>query len=132
MEDYRAILKRNREKQGLSQNKLAKRLGVTQTFISEIERGRKNPSLEQFFRICKELQIKVFPDEPYGAPRPRSRRRDAHCAPAVREDAARCGHRALLGACFSLSLCRGWGLPPPAGPRSAMCRRSDFQTCPGY
>lgn len=64
MEDYRAILKRNREKQGLSQNKLAKRLGVTQSFISEIERGRKNPSLEQFFRICKELQIKVFPDEP--------------------------------------------------------------------
>ena len=64
MDDYRAILKRNREKQGLSQNKLAKRLGVTQTFISEIERGRKNPSLEQFFRICKELQIKVFPDEP--------------------------------------------------------------------
>ena len=64
MEDYRAILKRNREKQGLSQNKLAKRLGVTQTFISEIERGRKNPSLEQFFRICKDLQIKVFPDEP--------------------------------------------------------------------
>ena len=64
MEDYRAILKRNREKQGLSQNKLAKRLGVTQTCISEIERGRKNPSLEQFFRICKELQIKVFPDEP--------------------------------------------------------------------
>ena len=64
MEDYRAILKRNREKQGLSQNTLAKRLGVTQTFISEIERGRKNPSLEQFFRICKELQIKVFPDEP--------------------------------------------------------------------
>ena len=64
MEDYRAILKRNREKQGLSQNKLAKRLGVTQTFISEIERGRKNPSLEQFFRICKELQIKIFPDEP--------------------------------------------------------------------
>ena len=64
MEDYRAILKRNREKQGLSQNKLAKRLGVTQTFISEVERGRKNPSLEQFFRICKELQIKVFPDEP--------------------------------------------------------------------
>ena len=64
MEDYRAILKRNREKQGLSQNKLAKRLGVTQTFISEIERGRKNPSLEQFFRICKEVQIKVFPDEP--------------------------------------------------------------------
>lgn len=63
MEDYRAILKRSRERQGLSQNKLAKRLGVTQTFISEIERGRKNPSLEQFFRICEELQIKVFPDE---------------------------------------------------------------------
>ena len=63
MEDYRAILKRNREKQGLSQNKLAKRLGVTQTFISEIERGRKNPSLEQFFAICSVLDVKLFPEE---------------------------------------------------------------------
>lgn len=63
MDDYRMILKRNREKQGLSQHQLAKQLELTQTFISEIERGRKNPSLEQFFRICEALDIKLFPDE---------------------------------------------------------------------
>ena len=44
-------------------HKLAEQLGITQTFLSEIERGRKNPSLEQFFRICEALQIKVFPEE---------------------------------------------------------------------
>jgi len=63
MVNYRAVLKRKREKQGLSQHQLAKQLGLTQTFLSEIERGRKNPSLEQFFRICEALEIKVFPDE---------------------------------------------------------------------
>ena len=63
MTDYRAILKKHRERKGLSQNKLAKQLGITQTFLSEIERGRKNPSLEQFFSICEALEIKVFPDD---------------------------------------------------------------------
>ena len=63
MENYRRIFKRKRELLGLSQHKLADRLGITQTFLSEIERGRKNPSLEQFFRICEALEIKVFPDE---------------------------------------------------------------------
>ena len=63
MEDYRLVLKRKREAMGLSQHKLAERLDITQTFLSEIERGRKNPSLEQFFRICEALEIKVFPEE---------------------------------------------------------------------
>ena len=63
LKDYRAILKKHREMKGLSQNQLAKQLGITQTFLSEIERGRKNPSLEQFFSICEALEIKLFPDE---------------------------------------------------------------------
>lgn len=63
MEDYRLVLKRKRESLGLSQHKLAEQLGITQTFLSEIERGRKNPSLEQFFRICGALEIRIFPDE---------------------------------------------------------------------
>ena len=63
MKDYRAILKRHREMKGLSQNQLAKQLGITQTFLSEIERGRKNPSLEQFFILCEALDIQLFPDE---------------------------------------------------------------------
>lgn len=63
MKNYREIFKRKREKMGISQYRLAKNLGITQTFLSEIERGRKNPSLEQFFRICEALNIQVFPDE---------------------------------------------------------------------
>lgn len=63
MEDYRLVLKRKRESLGLSQHKLAEQLSITQTFLSEIERGRKNPSLEQFFRICEALEIRIFPDE---------------------------------------------------------------------
>ncbi len=63
MKDYRAIIKNKREKLKLSQHQLAKKLGITQTFLSEIERGRKNPSLEQFFKICEALDIKLFPEE---------------------------------------------------------------------
>ena len=63
MKDYRAIIKRHREEKGLSQYRLAKQLGITQTFLSDNERGRKNPSLEQFFSICEALEIKVFPDD---------------------------------------------------------------------
>ena len=63
MKDYRVIFKQRRESKGLSQYKLARQLGITQTFLSEIERGRKNPSLEQFFRICEALDIRLFPDE---------------------------------------------------------------------
>lgn len=59
MENYRAILQDRRKKLGLSQHQLAKQLGITQTFLSEIERGRKSPSLEQFFRICEALKIQI-------------------------------------------------------------------------
>lgn len=63
MKNYRLIFKQKREASGLSQHQLAKKLGITQTFLSEIERGRKNPSLDQFFRICEALDISLFPDE---------------------------------------------------------------------
>ena len=63
MRDYRMIIKKHREAMGLSQHRLAEQLGITQTFLSEIERGRKNPSLEQFFKLCDALDIKLFPDE---------------------------------------------------------------------
>lgn len=63
MKDYRTIFKRKREKMGISQNKLAKMLGMAQPFLSEIESGKKNPSLEIFFRICETLDIELFPNE---------------------------------------------------------------------
>lgn len=63
MTDYRMLIREKREALKLSQHQLAKQLGITQTFLSEIERGRKNPSLEQFFKICEALDIKVFPED---------------------------------------------------------------------
>lgn len=43
-EDYRAIIRDVRIARGLSQNKLAKLVGISQPFMREIECGRKNPS----------------------------------------------------------------------------------------
>ena len=42
---------------------MAKVVGITQSFMNEIENGRKSPSVEVFFRICDALDIKLFPDE---------------------------------------------------------------------
>jgi len=63
MKDYREIIRNKREKLGLSQYKLAKMVGITQSFMNEIESGKKSPSIEVFFRICEALEIRVFPDE---------------------------------------------------------------------
>lgn len=63
MEDYRKVIRNKREKIGWSQYKLAKVIGITQSFMNEIESGKKSPSIEVFFRICEALEIKVFPDE---------------------------------------------------------------------
>ncbi len=63
MQDYRKIIRAKREKLGLSQYKLAKLVNITQPFMNEIEKGRKSPSIEVFFRICEALDIRVFPDE---------------------------------------------------------------------
>lgn len=51
------------EKLGWSQYKLAKEVGIAQSFMNEIEKGRKSPSLEVFFRICEALDIQLFPNE---------------------------------------------------------------------
>ena len=63
MEDYRKIIRNKREKAGWSQYKLAQVVGITQSFMNEIESGKKSPSIEVFFRICEALEIKVFPVE---------------------------------------------------------------------
>ena len=38
--------------------------GIAQSFMNEIEKGKKTPSLEVFFRLCDVLDIQLFPDEP--------------------------------------------------------------------
>ena len=63
MKNYREIIKNKRIKLGISQNKLAKLVGITQPFMNEIESGRKNPSIEVLQKICLELSIEMFCDK---------------------------------------------------------------------
>lgn len=63
MRDYGRIFRKKRKKLGYNQQKMADLLGVSQSFVSEIEIGKKNPSLEIFFLMCEILEIKLFPDE---------------------------------------------------------------------
>ncbi|MFQ8601159.1 MAG: helix-turn-helix transcriptional regulator [Oscillospiraceae bacterium] len=60
--DYRELIIKKRKEHDLSQNKLAKLVGVSQPFINEIEKGRKSPSIEVLFKICEVLDITIFPD----------------------------------------------------------------------
>jgi transcriptional regulator with XRE-family HTH domain len=60
MVDYRDIIKRKRIELGLSQNQLAKLVGITQPFMNEIENGRKAPSVDVLFKICEQLEIPIF------------------------------------------------------------------------
>lgn len=52
-----------RERQSLSQEQLALGAGLDRTYISGIERGRRNPSLKSMQRMATELDLsleKVF------------------------------------------------------------------------
>ena len=54
--DYRTL----RKEKGLSQERLAKLVQVSQPFIAEIESGRKKPSVDVLMRICAVLDISLF------------------------------------------------------------------------
>lgn len=42
---------------GFKQNTLAERLGLSNNYLSSIERGKEKPSLEVIVSICIELQV---------------------------------------------------------------------------
>ncbi|MBI3830601.1 MAG: helix-turn-helix transcriptional regulator [Planctomycetes bacterium] len=50
-------LKKARTLAGLSQEKLAFEAEVDRTYISLLERGKKCPTLEVYFRICRALKM---------------------------------------------------------------------------
>ena len=52
-------LKGLRLKRGLTQEELAHRASIHVTYLSGIERGRRNPSLGGLYRIASALRVRV-------------------------------------------------------------------------
>jgi len=51
------ILSTERQRQNISMNQLAARSGLSQSLISLLERGRRNPTLETLLRISDVLEV---------------------------------------------------------------------------
>jgi len=52
-------LRELREAKGISQEALAYEAGLDRTYISSIERGKRNVSLENIERLAKALDVKI-------------------------------------------------------------------------
>ncbi|MEQ2439805.1 helix-turn-helix domain-containing protein [Solibaculum intestinale] len=63
MENYRLIIRKKRKQLGLSQNQLARAVGISQPFMNEIELGKKSPSVEVLIKICEALDIPFLGQE---------------------------------------------------------------------
>lgn len=53
------VIKKHRERVGLSQEDLATYSGLNRTFIGEVERGETNPSFETLLKIAATLQVEL-------------------------------------------------------------------------
>jgi transcriptional regulator with XRE-family HTH domain len=51
-------LRRLRESAGLTQESLAFEAGVHRTYISQLERNQKSPTLDVLFRLCRALGVR--------------------------------------------------------------------------
>jgi transcriptional regulator with XRE-family HTH domain len=70
-EDLAGFLRTARQRQGLSQRRLAVRAGTSQDAISRIERGVEEPSLERFAQLMLVLGSRpVLTVEPLASPTP--------------------------------------------------------------
>ena len=62
MIDYAIIGKRiqkSRQEKGITQEKLAERVGISIVYLSKIENGRVYPTLEMLSNICTELDMNL-------------------------------------------------------------------------
>lgn len=50
-------IKEKREQLGISQKELAERIGITQSFMCDIEQKRCKPSIDTAIKIAKELNV---------------------------------------------------------------------------
>jgi transcriptional regulator with XRE-family HTH domain len=51
--NFGALLQNERKKRGLSQEKLAGLADLHRTYISDLERGIRNPTITTIFTLCK-------------------------------------------------------------------------------
>jgi transcriptional regulator with XRE-family HTH domain len=71
--DVAGLLREARERQGLSQRRLALRAGTSQDAISRIERGVEAPTLERFAQLMLVLGLQpILGVQPLESPVPRS------------------------------------------------------------
>lgn len=59
LEQLGAAIRFYRERKGLSQEKLAELADVDRTYISPIELGKQNPSVEVVFKIALALDVSM-------------------------------------------------------------------------
>lgn len=52
------IISRRRKNLGLSQKQLAERAGIDRAYLSHLETGRTNPSIEVFMKVASALKLK--------------------------------------------------------------------------
>ena len=56
---FAVVLKVDRGRRGVSQEELGAQAGLHRTFISQLERGLKSPTIDSLFRICEVLDMPV-------------------------------------------------------------------------
>jgi transcriptional regulator with XRE-family HTH domain len=54
---FGGVLRDARLKAGFTQERLALDAGIDRTFVSLLERGRRQPTIETLFRLAKVLQV---------------------------------------------------------------------------
>jgi transcriptional regulator with XRE-family HTH domain len=50
-------LRKAREEAQLSQEELAEKAGVSRVYVSLLERDKKSPTLDVYFRLCRALRL---------------------------------------------------------------------------
>ena len=51
-------IKEKREQLGISQKELAEKVGISQSFLCDIEQGRCKPSIDTAIKLAKALKVK--------------------------------------------------------------------------
>ncbi|MBO0572576.1 helix-turn-helix transcriptional regulator [Clostridium botulinum] len=55
--EHKINVENYRKKNFISQNKLAKSIGISQSYLSAVERELKSPTVRMLYRIAEELDI---------------------------------------------------------------------------